>query len=386
MSVEQILLSVAVSMFFGLMMTRVLKPLKLPDVTSYLISGALIGALTCQYRGPKVCPKEGIDYFIENTLDLVEFMNGDKATTWGKVRAEMGHPEPFNVKMIQIGNENWGEDFLWNFDTIAKAVKARYPEMDVIGSAGGGVDNDGWRLAMKHYAGRSDFTLDEHYYQPADWFYENASRYDAYDRKGPRIFVGEYASFDRVNGKSRICFDNALGEAALMTGFERNADVVRMAAFAPMFHRDGYRGGFFPSMIHFDGLSAWGRTSYHVQKLFRANLPARTVPCGWNRRADAKIADFFVACGEDGATGELIVKLVNVTCDARRLDVDFGAERPSGRVTRTVLAGARDAENTAAHPAACVPRRDDFAFAGGRTWRTTLPAWSLTILRFPGKK
>ena len=350
----------------------------------------VIAGVTCQCR-PKerVCPEAGIDYFVKNALDLIAFATDAPDTEWGAVRAAMGHPAPFALDMIGVGNENWGDEFLARAWKIEQAVRAKYPKVRVIRSLGAGVDSPEWRKSMAFYnakdAGGEPGIGDEHYYPTPEQCLAYADRYDAYDRRGQRIFVGEYAcrlatrTFDKVGS-----LETALCEAALMTGFERNADVVRMAAFAPMFHRDGYRGGFFPSMIHFDGLSAWGRTSYHVQKLFRANLPARTVPCGWNRRADAKIADFFVACGEDGATGELIVKLVNVTCDARRLDVDFGAERPSGRVARTVLAGARDAENTAAHPAACVPKRDDFAFAGGRTWRTTLPAWSLTILRFPG--
>jgi len=347
----------------------------------------VIAGVTCQCRNPQFCPKEGVARFVESALDLIAFATDAPDTKWGAVRAAMGHPKPFALDMIGVGNENWGDAFLANAWEIERGVRTKYPKIRVIRSFGISPDTPDWRKALDFYnakdAGGEPGIGDEHYYPTPEQCLRYADRYDAYDRKGQKIFVGEYAcrlatrDFDKVG-----CLETALCEAALMTGFERNADVVRMASFAPMFHREGYRGGWFPSMIHFNGLSAWGRTSYHVQKLFRANLPARTVPCAWNRPKDLAVADFFVTCGTDGATGELIVKLVNPTYGERKLDVDFGAERPAGRVTRTVLAGARDAENTAAHPAACVPKADAFDFAGGRTWTTELPAWSLTILRF----
>ena len=350
--------------------------------------------LHCQFAAWDQHGKDDLAYldaYVQDALDLVEFACGDATTTWGRVRAEMGHPQPFGVKMIQIGNENWGEDFLWNFDTIAQAVKAKWPQIEVIGSAGGGVDNDGWRLAMKHYAGRSDFTLDEHYYQPADWFYRNASRYDAYDRKGPRIFVGEYASFDRVNGKARICFDNALGEAALMTGFERNCDVVVKAAFAPMFMRcvEGTKKFFNDrkysseawsgAMLWFDGLDVIGRSSYYVQKMFALNRPDVIVPHAQDVPQTRE--GVFAVCGLDRAKGEIVVKVVNPGA-ARKLTLDFAAALPAGKVSvETLACDDLYAENSLAESGKVMPMSATVAFAGGKTLEHELPAHSLAVLR-----
>ncbi|MBO7720983.1 MAG: hypothetical protein J6T01_01100 [Kiritimatiellae bacterium] len=356
----------------------------------------LLGAVTCQYRDPKYCPPEGLGYFIGNTLDLIEFMNGDASTVWGKVRASMGHPKPFNVKMIQIGNENWGERFLANFDAIAAAVKAKHPGIDVIGSAGGGVDNDGWRLAMKHFAGRRDLTIDEHYYMPADWFYENAGRYDGYDRGGPKIFVGEYASFDRVRGKPRCCLDNALGEAALMTGIERNSDIVVKASFAPMFLRsvDGvkeffggrkYSSAWPGSEIWFDGLNVVGRTSYYVQKMFLLNRPDALIRHEQNlpRTKDG----VFAVCGLDRAKGEYVVKVVNPAGLARKLKLEFDARLPSGGITFETLSHENPlAENSLERPSVVRPETGGTAFAGGAEWETTLKPHSLAVYRLPAAK
>ena len=235
----------------------------------------LAAGLTCQFKKPlEFVPVDSLDYFIRNALDLIEFANGSPETPWGRVRAEMGHPAPFSLKYVGIGNENWDNVFLERYEIISKAVKAKHPEITIITSAGAAPEGPMFELAWKRLPELKAELVDEHYYKPPEWFYTQANRYDRYDRNGPKVYVGEYAchTHDRKNNLTA-----ALAEAAVMTGFERNSDVVRMAAYAPLFNKIG-NSQWNVDLIWFDNMRAFGTPSYYVQKLFMNNLPDVLLP------------------------------------------------------------------------------------------------------------
>ncbi|MFC7922391.1 alpha-L-arabinofuranosidase C-terminal domain-containing protein [Streptomyces cinereoruber] len=208
---------------------------------------------------------------IQDTLDLIEFANGPVTSTWGRKRAEMGHPKPFGLTHLGVGNEeNLPDAFFARFTEFRKAIEARYPEITIVsnsGPASGGATFDRlWDLNRR--AGVD--LVDEHYYEAPQWFLENNDRYDSYDRTGPKVFLGEYASRDNR-------FSNALSEAAFMTGLERNADVVKLASYAPLL-ADVHQNQWRPDMIWFDNDRSWGSAGYEVQKLFMNNTGDRVVP------------------------------------------------------------------------------------------------------------
>ncbi|MCT2582309.1 alpha-L-arabinofuranosidase C-terminal domain-containing protein [Actinophytocola gossypii] len=208
---------------------------------------------------------------IQDTLDLIEFANGPVSSTWGAKRAEMGHPEPFGLTHIGIGNEeNLPDEFFARFVQFRAAIEERYPDVTVISNSGpddtGGTFDRLWQLNRE--AGVD--MVDEHYYNSPAWFLQNNERYDGYDRAGPKVFLGEYASQDNR-------FRNALAEAAYMTGLERNADVVRLASYAPLLANEDYVQ-WRPDMIWFNNRASWGSASYEVQKLFMNNVGDRVVP------------------------------------------------------------------------------------------------------------
>ena len=208
---------------------------------------------------------------IQDALDLIEFANGPAASTWGGLRARMGHPKPFGLSMVAVGNEeNLPDQYFPNYLKFRAAIKAAHPEITVISNSGPddmGVTFD--NLWARNKAAGSDM-VDEHYYNSPNWFLQNNARYDSYDRNGPEVFLGEYASQDAK-------FANSLAEAAYMTGLERNADVVKMASYAPLLANiDNVQWR--PDLIWFDNDESWGTTSYQMQKLFMTNVGDRVVP------------------------------------------------------------------------------------------------------------
>ncbi|MFM9370766.1 alpha-L-arabinofuranosidase C-terminal domain-containing protein [Streptomyces sp. Da 82-17] len=208
---------------------------------------------------------------VQDTLDLIEFANGPATSEWGRKRAEMGHPEPFGLKRIGVGNEeNLPDEFFARFKEFRAAIEAKHPDVEVVANSGpddaGSVFDRAWQLSRENRVAM----VDEHYYNSPRWFLENNERYDSYDRGGPKVFLGEYAS----QGNR---FSNALAEAAYMTGLERNADVVKLASYAPLLADvDGTQ--WTPDMIWFDNHRSWGSANYEVQKLFMNNTGDRVVP------------------------------------------------------------------------------------------------------------
>ena len=227
--------------------------------------------MACQYRNGDVAPMEQLDEWIEDALAAIEYAIGPPSSQWGALRTRNGHPKPFPLRFVEVGNENWGPAYEERYARFYDAIKARFPQIQIIATA--------------PVRSRPMDVLDEHFYSSADWFISQANRYDRYDRKGPKIFVGEYAvTRDCGTGNLRA----AIGEAAFMTGIERNGDIVVMAAYAPLFVNVNARQ-WNPDLIGFDSSRAFGTPSYYVQKLFshyrgthvlplKMDAPAMAVP------------------------------------------------------------------------------------------------------------
>lgn len=208
---------------------------------------------------------------IQDTLDLIEFANGPVTSKWGKLRAQMGHPKSFHLTHIEVGNEeNLPVEFFQRFTQFRAAIEAKYPYMQVISNSGPDSSGTTFDTAWKLNKDANVAMVDEHYYRDPQWFLQNNDRYDTYDRSGPKVFLGEYAS--RGNA-----FKNGLAEAAFMTGLERNADVVKLASYAPLFANEDYVQ-WQPDLIWFNNHSAWNSANYEVQKLFMTNVGTSTVP------------------------------------------------------------------------------------------------------------
>ncbi len=234
----------------------------------------LAAGMSCQFRKSEMIPLDGLDKVIQDALDLIEFANGAPTTPWGRVRADMGHPAPFKLRMLGIGNENWSMDFINRYEIIYKGIKAKHPEIEIVSSAGAGPAGPEYDLAWDKIPKIGAQWIDEHYYVSADWLFNSTGRYDKFDRKGPKVYVGEYACHlpDKANSLYA-----SLAEAAMMTGFERNSDIVGMTAYAPLFNKIG-NSQWTPDLIWFTNTRSYGTPSYHVQQMFGANRPDVLLP------------------------------------------------------------------------------------------------------------
>lgn len=269
--------------------------------------------LMCQARGnTNYMPLDSDEFaqHIRDVLDLIEYANGAADTAWGGVRASNGHPEPFGLEYIAIGNENWNEEYFERFDAIYNAVKAEYPEITVITSAGPSAGGESfeyaWNLANTKY---TDTVVDEHYYVQPNWLIENVRRYDSYDRAGAKVFVGEYAAHrGGGNGITKSNFQTAIAEAAYMTGLERNGDVVELASYAPLFSRLNHIQ-WTPNLIWFTTDRVVRTTSYYVQQLFMKNTGTQLV----DTRASFTDDDGLFCVSSEDENGVLYVKVVNTT-------------------------------------------------------------------------
>ncbi len=270
--------------------------------------------MACQFNTAEVVPIGDIDPYVQDALDLIEFANGDVTTRWGKVRAGMGHPASFNLKMMGVGNENWGPQYIERLKIFTKAIKAKYPDFKLVTSSGIAPNGEMFDYLNKELRGMKADIIDEHYYQRPEWFFANAKRYDNYPRNESKIFGGEYAAqSDRtVSIHNKNNWLTALSEAAFMTGLERNAGVVHMASYAPLFaHIDGWQ--WTPDLIWVDNLHSYGTTDYYVQKLFSTNRGSKVVPITMNNDVVAGQDSLYASASIDAAANELIIKIVNAS-------------------------------------------------------------------------
>lgn len=311
--------------------------------------------MACQFQNPNdpsahVAVKD-LQPYIQDCLDLIEFANGDVNTTWGKKRAEMGHPAPFNLKFLAVGNEQWDDLYYERLRPFVKAIKAKYPNIKLIGTSGpdseGEMFEKGWK-AMKEL--KADL-VDEHFYRDEHWFLSHGLRYEGYDRKGPKVFAGEYACHGK--GKKWNHFETSLYEAAFMTDLERNADVVDMATYAPLFaHVDGWQWR--PDMIWYDNTRMFKSVSYYVQQMYACNKGTNVLPLTMNGNSVAGQEGqdgLFASAVVDKKKGEIIVKVANTSDKAQDVTLNLNGLKGSRSATATTLQSDNmDAENTLDNP------------------------------------
>lgn len=285
--------------------------------------------------GQEGLPLAEMPAYVQDVLDLIEWANGPATSTWGAKRAAAGHPEPFHLQYLGVGNEDHITPvFKERFKMIYDAVKAKHPEITVIGTVGPSSDGDdfvnGWKIADELRVP----VVDEHYYKRTQWFWDNLTRYDSYDRSKSKVYLGEYAAHD---DKRRNTLRSALAEAAHLTSLERNADVVPLASYAPLLARRGHTQ-WSPDMIYFTGTEVFTTINYHVQQLFSLNSGDTYLPTAVNAPAPGRFAASSV---RDSRSGDLILKLVNGDDSARSLHIDLaGAKNLPSTASKTVLAAA----------------------------------------------
>lgn len=299
----------------------------------------LNAGMACQFNTAEVVPLDELQPYIQDALDLIEFANGSAQSEWGKKRAEMGHPEPFHMTMIGVGNENWGPQYIERLKVFTKAINDKYPDIKIVNSSGTDPSGDRFDYLDKELRAMNVDIIDEHYYRAPQWFLENAARYDNYDRKGPKIFAGEYAaqSVRIASPDNKNNWHCAMSEAAFMTGLERNADVVVMASYAPLFaHAEGWQ--WTPDLIWVDNLRSYGTTNYQVQKLFSLNKGTHVVPVLLDNKAVSGQDGYYASATIDRKTNELILKVVNST-DKKQSGAFLieGAAKVQGKGSLTVL-------------------------------------------------
>ncbi len=311
--------------------------------------------MTCQFQNPNDPAAHGavedLQPYIQDCLDLIEFANGDVNTTWGKKRAEMGHPAPFNLKFLAVGNEQWDDLYYERLRPFVKAIKAKYPNIKLIGTSGpdseGEMFDKGWK-AMKEL--KADL-VDEHFYRDEHWFLSHGLRYEGYDRKGPKVFAGEYACHGK--GKKWNHFETSLYEAAFMTDLERNADVVDMATYAPLFaHVDGWQWR--PDLIWYDNTRMFKTVSYYVQQMYACNKGTNVLPLTMNGKAVAGQEGqdgLFASAVVDKQKGEVIVKVANTSDKPQDVTLNLNGLKGSRSASLTTLqCDNMDAENTLDNP------------------------------------
>lgn len=312
--------------------------------------------ISCQFGAGEVAGDEGIDEYIQDAMDLIEFANGDANSTWGSKRISLGHPEPFNMKMIGIGNENWGPQYLDRLKLFTRVIKGKYPKMQIITSTGYS-PNPQFKYMDSALRQEKVDIIDEHYYQTPEWFFMNASKYDSYDRNGPRIFLGEYACHSvRIgnigNKNTQLC---ALAEAAFMTGLERNCDIVSMAAYAPLFaHVKDWQ--WTPNLIWFDNAESYATPSYYVQKLFSLNRGTHSVELFENGSPVTGKDSIWASAALDQINRELVIKIINTSSLPNKKNLQLNGFKldPKANVT-TLSSKDRNDENSITYPDRIVP-------------------------------
>ncbi|PJJ59609.1 alpha-L-arabinofuranosidase C-terminal domain-containing protein [Hymenobacter chitinivorans] len=329
-----------------------------------------------------------LETFIQDALDLVEFANGPASSPWGAKRVAMGHPAPFNLKYIGIGNEQWGPQYLERYEPFAKAVKAKYPGINIVSSAGPAPAGDLFDKATARLRELKAEVIDEHYYASPEWFRQNVGRYDNYPTTGSKIFAGEYAAqtVGIASPDNKNSWDTAISEAAFMTGLERNADKVVMASYAPMLaHVDAWQ--WTPNMIWFDNLRSYGTPNYYVQKLYALNKGTTMLPVQRADNGKNGQDNLFSSAVADDKTGEIVVKLVNYSPQARPVTVNLQGVKKLGKTGKATVLASNDlnAVNSLDQPRNVAPKDESFKVGSAAVVTYTLAPNSFTVLRIPGK-
>ena len=340
--------------------------------------------MACQFNSGELCPLDELQPYIQDALDLIEFANGPPDSGWGAKRAALGHPEPFHLKMLGVGNEQWGQQYIDRYTKFAAAIKAKYPEIQLVSAAGPDPADSRFQFAWSKLPALHTDIIDEHCYALPEWFYTNTLRYDRYDRNGPKVFMGEYAaqSVGVVSPKNRNNLECALAEAAYMTGLERNADVVRMASYAPLFAgADAWQ--WTPDLIWVDSLRVCRTPNYYVQQLFSRNRGDVVLPTslGGLETTNSGRQNLYASATRDERAGELILKVVNPGDAAQDVQIKLaGVNVVAPQATETVLTGSPDDVNALEHPEQVAPVESELADAAG-DFTCQFAPHSLTVLR-----
>lgn len=335
--------------------------------------------MACQFNSGELVQLDELGPFIQDALDLIEFANAPATTQWGAKRAALGHPEPFAMKMLGIGNEQWGPQYIERLEQFIKAIKAKHPQIRLIASCGPLPDDERFHYLWPKFRELKADIVDEHCYARPSWFFENTHRYDGYDRNGPKVFFGEYAaqSDKMVSVENVNNLECALSEAAFMIGMERNADVVHMASYAPLFsHAEAWQ--WTPDLIWVDNLKVVRTPNYYVQQLFCLHRGDETVPTEVSGVEQSQ--PIFAGATRDHQNGEIILKVVNpgdAPVDAQILLA--GKFQPNA--TEIVLAGSNlTKKNSFSRPNQVQPVESAITVTGNPFTRSFQPH-SLTVLR-----
>ena len=357
--------------------------------------------LSCQFQNqdptkPGVhVALDDLEPYIQDALDLIEFANGPADSKWGKVRAEMGHPAPFNLKYLGVGNEQWDYDeehgnfgpvFTSRLKKFSDAIRKKYPNIKLIGTTG--PNSEGWDfdLLQPRMKELKVDLYDEHYYRNEKWFLSHGLRYDSYDRKGPKVFAGEYACHGSKKHKWNHYYTSLL-EAAHMTGIERNADIVHMATYAPLFaHIEGWQWR--PDAIWYDNLRMFKSVSYYVQQLYAMNKGSHVLSLTMDKKpvAGQEGQDgLFASAVFEQSTGQIIVKVVNTSEQVQPVSIQLqGLKGTRTAETITLCHDGMDDENTLDNPEKITPQAGTCqvdAGKGASLITDNLPARSFRIYK-----
>ena len=354
--------------------------------------------LSCEFqngsnRSSAHVPVDQLQPYIDDVLDLIEFANGDPAKNqWAKLRADMGHPEPFNLKYVGIGNEQWGPIYPENLKPFVEQVRKQYPNIKIVGTSGPDSEGKEFEYLWPEMRKIGADLVDEHFYRNEEWFLGTpaakqrwgncgANRYDSYPRKGPKVFAGEYACHGA--GKKWNHFNAALMEAAFMTGLERNADVVEMATYAPLFaHVEGWQWR--PDAIWYDNLRKFNSCAYYVQQLYSHNKGTNMLTLTMNGKPVAGNPDqdgLFASAVYDKYSYEVIVKVVNTSDKAQ--EVTLNLKGMKGTHDAKLIKFHSDnltAENTLEEPTKIIPQLTEIT-VNAPTQSVSVPAKTFYIYK-----
>jgi alpha-N-arabinofuranosidase len=320
-------------------------------------------------KGDHIHPGPALTPFVDDALDEIEFATGDTSTKWGAVRAKLGHPAPFPIQYVEIGNEDWFDksgSYEGRYAKFYKAIKAKYPKLQLIATA-----------PLKRMV---PDVLDDHYYKRADEFFEDVKHYDTVDRKGPKIFVGEWATRE---GSPTTNMGAALGDAAWMTGMERNSDLIVMASYAPLFVNVNPGGMQWESdLIGYNATSSYGAPSFYAQSMFAEYLGTEVPTSSVTGAGDR----FFYSVTKDAAKGTVYLKLVNASSTPQPVEIDLsGAGSVAKSAGLVTLAGTNLAEtNTITAPERVVPVKSTLKSAGA-TFSHTVPPYAIQVITLQAK-
>ena len=357
--------------------------------------------MACQFQNGDdahaPCTKEGLQQFIDDCIDLIDFANGDPAKNeWAKLRADMGHPAPFNLKFLAIGNEQWEKPYFDRLAIIAPEVRKVHPEIKLIGTSGPNAEDDHFRNGWPAMAKLKADLVDEHYYRDVKWYQNSMNRYDDrkfYTKDGPRVFAGEWACHDR--GKKYNHAGASIYEAAFMTNIERNADLVHMATYAPLFaHVDGWQWR--PDLIWYDNLTTARTASYYVQQLYMLNRGTNVLPT--TVAIDGGQASVNpVPVGEDGVfassvidrqKNEIIVKVINTTAAKQPITINISGLKtkamPATAAVTSLDCSNYDAENMPSKPEVVSPAQSQAPVAASKAAAAitaTIPAKTFQVYK-----